>query len=1473
MNRRILFLLLYCTFSAGLLKAQPNCVFTHYSSEYGLSQNSVMSMDQDLDGNLWFATWDGVNRFNGYDFKVYKAGLDNPLALANNRVDVVKVDVYNMVWLQTYDGRVFRLNQMNEQIEPVLEEGFKCEKMKLLPNGNTWLLLQEEGAVCVRTHPGTFQLSTEMYAAPRSNGSMNGMVNDVFLDTQNQEWLLTTEGLLKVGGEESVAYFSHIGKRSGERKQAFYAACCANDTIYFTSDRGRIWCYSMKDEIFRLWELPVQGKVIAVNELGNNELLVTTKHRGLVLHSQVTGKDKVLNSASVPGFPTDAIRSVFVDSKQVAWFEMADWGKTFRYNPLSNDIKVFQMKVEERGVSSSYPPFHVCEDTLNHHLWVHPQGGGLSWYDRENDELVPFYNDPLQPSWRFYNKIHSMLVDRQGNLWFSTHSKGLEKATFYGRRFAMFPPSGKNDYGLNENTVRALFKDRQGRIWISKRDGRMDVYDAQKNYLGYLTETGNIAKSGMPLDGVAYHIMQDSKGIVWIATKGRGIIRLAPQNGRFHVTRYEYNEDDIYSLSHNSVYWLYEDKHGRIWAATFGGGLNYLEQNEDGKTVFINSRNNLKGFPINECYRLRHIEADKKGNIWIGSSDGVICFKEDFKTPESIRFHHYKRKPNDVTTLNCNNVYHILCTRNGDVYMATFGGGLNKLVSMDEAGNVKFASYTKADGLQSDILLSMEEDADGNLWMSTENGLSKYLPAEERFENYNERDFGRSVRFEESTSLCTDDGILVFGTTNGILYFTSGEVKKSDYVPPINFASLKISNKEVVPNGTGGILSQSLNNTDHLVLSHKENIITFSYAALDYVYPENIRYAYYLEGFDKDWNFVDRQRTATYTNLPKGTYMFRVKSTNSDGMWVDNERALKLTVSPSFWETPLAIVIYVIVFLMLFLIAVYIMFTIYRLKNEVSVEQQVSDIKLRFFTNISHELRTPLTLIAGPVDYVLKNEILPDDVRDQLRVVERNTDRMLRLVNQILDFRKIQKNKMKLRIEKMDVVPFVRRIMGNFEALAEDHHIDFVFESEQPSLELWVDADKLEKIVFNLLSNAFKYTPQGKMITLFVHENEDSVAIGVQDQGIGIPENKKASIFVRFENLIDKNLFNQQSSGIGLSLVKELVELHQATIRVDSKVGEGSCFTVEFLKGKEHYADDVELIVSDNVDGYTESLSDMERHEVAEVALQSQGERKSLLLVEDNLELRFFLRSIFALQYDVIEAVDGREGLDKARKFVPDVIISDIMMPEMDGITMTRELRSDLSTSHVPIVLLTAKTDLDSKLQGVEEGADDYITKPFSATYLKAKVENILARRNRLQQMYRANLMNEDEAVDEREQEEWVSDMSVQDRQFMERLVELMEENMDNGELKVDDLVEKLSLGRSVFFKKLKTLTGMAPVEFIKEMRVKRAAQLIETGEYNMAQIAYMVGINDPRYFSKCFKQHYGMTPTEYRDMKNGIKK
>ena len=1500
-------------------QAQPNSFFTHYSTEDGLSQNTVMNILQDHKDNLWFATWDGINRFNGYTFKTYKARQGNYISLTNNRVDRLYEDRYGFIWLLTYDNRVHRFDPKTETFEQVPaagEEGstYYVGTIKVLPNGVVWLLTESDGAIRVSTNPEKgYQLDIDIYS--RKSGLFPAThVYQVYEDKAGNDWLLTDNGLgmIPPGEKTPVSYFVDTKGKSGGMNQAFYAVQERDEDICFASDKGRVWRYQKSNGEFHLLEIPTKANITAIYA-EQDKAVMATDTDGFFTYDLKTGASVHYSHVTCKDLPDKPILSMYVDRSSEIWLEQEELGVVVHFNLATGVVKREQMKVEYSNADRSRPAFHIHED-VNGYLWVHPYGGGFSYFDREQNCLVPFYDDLDSNNWRFSNKIHIAFSDKQGNLWLCTHSKGLEKVTFRNVPFSMLTPV-PHEYESLSNETRAICEDKLGNLWVGLKDGIVRIYDSNRRYKGYLTESGTISLSGTPMQGTAYFIMQDSNGTMWIATKGNGLIsarQTSPTGMSYRLTRYQHEKDDMYSLSDNNVYCAYEDHHGRIWAATFGGGINYITQNQEGETLFINHRNNLKGYPIDLCYRTRFITSDNNGRMWVGTTTGAIAFDENFKKPEDIQFHHFSRVPNDTNSLSNNDVHWIIPTKKKELYLATFGGGLNKLLSISKDGQGEFKSYSVLDGLSSDVLLSIREDHKQNLWLSTENGICKFIPSEERFENYDERSISFRVRFSEAASVLTSKGNVMFGTSNGVFMFNPDSIRKSSYVPPIVFGKLMVNNEDVTP-GKESILKVDLDDTEKLVLSHDENIFSVQYAALDYTNPQNIQYAYMLDGFEKQWTFADKQRNVTYTNLPKGDYVFRVRSTNSDGAWAENERTLNITVLPSFWETPLAYFLYIGFVLLIILVAVYILFTIYRLKHEVSVEQQISDIKLRFFTNISHELRTPLTLISGPVEQVLKNDRLPVDAREQLVVVERNTNRMLHLVNQILDFRKIQNKKMKMQVQRLNVVPFVRKIMDNFESVAEEHHIDFLFQTENESLYLWVDADKLEKIVFNLLSNAFKYTANGKMITVFIREDENMVSIGVQDQGIGIAESKKKSLFIRFENLVDTNIFNQASTGIGLSLVKELVEMHKATITVDSRLGEGSCFKIDFLKGKEHYDKEVEFILADSetpvsmeriVDiansslqteaamGDADDVSDTaEPLSVTAEEAEDNNSKELMLLVEDNQELRVFLRSIFSPIYRVIEAADGVEGRDKALKYLPDIIISDVMMPEKDGIEMTRELRADMTTSHIPIILLTAKTTIESKLEGLEYGADDYITKPFSATYLQARVENLLMQRRKLQTFYRDSLMHINVAVTQEDisttaattttsasVEEGTTveaapevapptlEMSPNDRKFMDKLVELMERNMDNGELVVDDLVRELAVSRSVFFKKLKTLTGLAPIEFIKEMRIKRATQLIETGEFNMTQISYMVGINDPRYFSKCFKAQVGMTPTEYRE-------
>ena len=1465
-------------------------MFTHYSLDDGLSQHTVMSMDQDSKGVMWLATWNGLNRFDGTRFYTYRVQWGNPSGLTNSRIDFIKLDEADRIWGATYSRHGCFFNPLTEEFSRVPAEGeagadASIVKVEVLPHA-TWLLADEGGAVRAVVVEETGSPQTTWWP-----DTLLGRVEGVVADDQGNEWVYGEKGLFRFSSDSPLQQPDYIGSNqpADSNRPEMHSAChhfrtalVCGDSLFLGNAYGQVWRY----DGHTLQSLQLKGAdspIICIDPLSDGRLLIVTARHGLYICCPDEGTQCAVSLPA--GLAAAEVFDAYVDASDEVWLDQHIPGQLMHYITASGIWRTEQMDVEPTSTDRSRPAFHAHEDVRGT-LWIHPYGGGFARYDRTAGRLRPFYNSmsTADGQWRFSNKIHSSFSDVQGNLWLCTHSKGLEKVTFRPRHFSLIVPEPR-PYESLSNEVRALFEDSRGQVWAGTKDDCLRLYNRNRHFLGYLTADGRVSSQGKPMHGNVYALTEDRNHNLWIATKGDGLVKAEPQGeGHYRLTHYRHSESDPYSLSNDNVYSVYEDSKGRIWVATYDGGVNYLITTPEGRPRFIHAYNDLKQYPIDRCSKARFVTGDHQGRIWIGTTLGALVASEAFDEPESLRFVPIYNKVHDTQSLSNNDVHWILPTRTDTIYMATFGGGLNRLLTLSPEGEATFRSYGTAQGLASDVVLSIREDRSGCLWMSTESGVSRFDTKSETFINYSKQEMAPHARFSEAASEFTSWGRMLFGTSSGICSFNPDSTLRSDYVPHIVLSRLRIEGRDVQPSPRT-LLPVAADGLKELVLTHRDNVFSLQYAALDFNDPQRIQYAYMLEGFDKTWNYVAGSRTAIYTNVPKGRYLFKVRSTNADGVWVDNERVLPIEVLPSFWETPLAYFLYVLFILLFIVTAVYILFTIYRLKHEVLVEQQVSDMKLRFFTDISHELRTTLTLIAGPVEHVLKNSNLPDDARHQLEVVGRNTNRMLRLINQILDFRKIQNKKMKLQVQRIEVVEFAHRLMENYQAVAEERGIDFRFETSAPQIYLYADADKLEKIIFNLLSNAFKYTPDGKQIRLFVGAKEERVLIGVADQGIGFDESKKRSIFLRFENLVDRKLF-QQSTGIGLSLVKELVEMHGAEIEVESRPGEGSCFTVNFQAGKEHFAPGTEFLQDDA------SAALLTMHPDEAGVEQANEEQPTLLVVEDNSELRLFLHTLFSGSYRMVEAANGLEGLEKALQVQPDLIISDVMMPEMDGIEMLRRLRADVATSHLPVVLLTAKTSIESQIEGLEYGADAYVTKPFSATFLKARVKNLLSGRKLLQAALLTRLMPASNQQSPMGGEQCVgvsesvaegtasgasgipsaaeapveAPLSPHDQKFLDKLVALMEKNMDNGELLVDDLVQEMAVSRSVFFKKLKTLTGLAPVEFIKEVRINRAIELIKTGEYSMTQVAYMVGINDPRYFSKCFKAKMGMTPTEFRD-------
>ena len=570
------------------VKAQPDCFFTHYSSEDGLSQNTVMSILQDRKGNIWLATWDGINKFNGYSFKTYKARLDNRIVLSHNRIDHMLEDKYGFLWLQTYDNHAYRFDPRTETFERAPgddEEGGTANitNIKVLPGGSVWLLTETEGVIRVATDPQDYSLTSRYYSTQSGQFSAS-RVFQVYEDRAGNEWILSDNGLgmLAPGEKSPVFYFAETAEREKKGGQAFYSCLEHGPEIYFGSDNGRVWRYQKESGQFLLLSLPVSSHIVSINHIDGNEIILTTSKDGFFTYKCDTKKTEHFPASRFPDAP---IHGTYVDKASEVWFEQHIPGTVVHFNPRTQVLKREVIAVEPTSTDRSRPAFHAHED-INGMLWVHPYGGGFSYFDRESNSLRPFYNELSGHDWRFSNKIHTAFSDNQGNLWMCTHSKGLEKVTFRPSQFGIVTPV-PHDYESLSNEVRALCEDADQNLWVGLKDGKLRIYDKNRVNKGYLTENGTVSHSGTPLRGNVYFILQDSKQNFWIATKGDGLVKAEKQRDSYHykLTRYQHQEDDIYSLSDDNVYCVYEDKHGRIWIATFAGGINYMAHSQGGLSL------------------------------------------------------------------------------------------------------------------------------------------------------------------------------------------------------------------------------------------------------------------------------------------------------------------------------------------------------------------------------------------------------------------------------------------------------------------------------------------------------------------------------------------------------------------------------------------------------------------------------------------------------------------------------------------------------------------------------------------------------------------------------------------------------------------------------------------------------------------------------------------------------------------------
>ncbi|HEY9049022.1 MAG TPA: two-component regulator propeller domain-containing protein [Ohtaekwangia sp.] len=1114
---------------------------------------------------------------------------------------------------------------------------------------------------------------------------------------------------------------------------------------------------------------------------------------------------------------------------------------------------------------------------------------GVFYYKTSENKIYHFKKNST-PTALSSDLISGLAQDDQGYIWISSSSKGID--ILDKKNFSIRNVSHDSDMGttLSANAATTMYKDPDGIIWIGTfKKGLNFFHKSMERFPIYNRHSKPFA---LPFEDIDYFI-EDKKGNLWLGTDGGGLIYFDRGTGKF--TTYRHNPKDPNSLSSDIIVSLCLDHEGKLWIGTFFGGLNcfdghkftrYQHRAEDPSSlsdrsvweIFEDSKHqlwigtldggvNLFNRSTKTFTRYSHpqqkalfssytstIKEDTKGNMWFGTSLGIDVLMKD-----SGNIVHFETEKNNPASLSSNVILGILEDSKGRMWIGTIGG-----LSVWQNGTNRFINFTEKDGLPHNTIMSMEEDAEGRIWLGTSNGLTCAVPVVSgdsirlRITNYSEADGLQGQRFNENASLRLTTGELVFGGDGGFNIFKPADIGHSKTVPRLVFTDFQLFNKSIRPGRNDGdnhfSLSSSITTNPSIVLEASDNVFSIEFAALNFMQPSKIKYKYKLEGFNEDWLPADaNNRRVTFTNLNAGNYTFRVIATNNDGEWSEEGISLRIQVLPPFWKSGKAYMIYMI----LLFAALYITrrliqqgermkFAIRQQREETMRSRELDVMKTKFFTNVSHEFRTPLSLILSPLES-LSEQVQEPEQRKNIDLIQRNTKRLLNLVNQLLDFRKMEVQDIRFHPSEGDIIQFVRETVYSFADLSEKKNIKLTFESNTSSLEAIFDHDKVEKILFNLLSNAFKFTMGNGSISVMVEVKDSSenslIEIVVKDSGIGISPEKHELIFERFfQNELPSSIVNQ-GSGIGLAITKEFVRIHGGTIRVESEVGKGSSFIVV-------------LPLKKIVTAVHETISEPMNSE-ADGAKEDNGKsdgRPLILLVEDNEDFRFYLKDNLKMAYDVIEAETGEEGWKKALSQYPDLIVSDVMMPDMNGTELCKKIKSDQRVSHIPVILLTARSGEEQRLEGFEVGADDYIPKPFSFPILESRIRNLISVRKDLHKLLaKKNGIKASEIQ-----------ITSLDEQFIARVIEAIEKNIANSELTVLDLSRELGVSRAQFFRKVQELTGKAPLELIRSIRLQHAAQLLEKSQLSVSEVAYRVGFNNPKYFARHFKEQYHVLPSAY---------
>lgn len=1365
-----------------------NFKFENLDTVDGLSSSTCLTIFQDSEGFLWFGTIDGLNKYDGYQFEVYKAILNDSTSISNNRINAIAEDVKGNLWIGTNNG----LNLFNKET-------------------NSFKRIDLYKQLSLSNNPRKF---------------INGLLYDAESDTL---WVATNNGVIKILLDEFEDDVNAL--------KFFYYF---NDGSNLNSLDNNVVNVILKDKENVIWVGTNGAHLNRYDATRDNFERILIKNKGTYELNHIP-------------------KNIFIDADNDFWIGN-DLSNMILWNRKENSF-------QHKSFTGDHVPVRDFYLDKNGVIWASTDGFGLFLLNKDlvkvELNLVNNFSDPFSlPN----NKPSEIYEGRDGIFWIGSYDKGVSKLDLSQNAFGHYYYQPDSPDGLNEKTVQSVLQDSYGQIWISAYNGGLNLFDEENKSFQHFSHDPN--KGNTISSNKILYTFVSRDGNVWVCTLDGGLNRFNPKT--HNVERFLHQPSNPNSIGQNSVWSGVEDKNNRLWLGLRTEGLSLYDPATEKFHNYKNLTGTTNGLASNFVFFLF---IDSKNRLLVGTSLGLNYVDLNLfgnTVPTDIAFSEIKENGIEGNLIN-----DIIEDHLGNIWLGTDTG----VYKLDPDLNL-VKSYSSKDGLPNNLVVGLIEDDNYNFWITTKSGLTLLNPRTEQLNNFNIHDGLQGPEYQSKSIAKTKDGRILVGGINGFNIFHPDLIKFPTAVklhPQIT--GFKLNNKKVVQGDSVNgrvLIKHPLDSGEILKLKYNENYVSFEFVALYFENPEQVHYAYKMHGLDNNFVDIGNNRVVNHSNLQPGNYTLEVKASVDGNLEKAEVARVQFQILPPPWKTWWAYALYTALGLLL----LWGIMRYYALKVQEAQNHELDQLKLQFFVNVSHEFRTPLTLILNPVDKILSNfDTNPEIVKNSAISIQRSARRLLHLVNQLLDYRKMDVGMAPLQLEKGNIVKFSEDIFSLFVGLASQKEIEYRFMAPSDKIVFLFDFDKVEKIITNLISNAIKFTNPGGSITVSINQMSDGgnkshrgilkkqkigdyVEIVVQDTGVGLNKEQLRNIFSRFYH-ID---VTKSGTGIGLNFTKGLVELHGGEISVESQPELGSKFVVRLPLNSEAAPVEVEniknefLINSMKSVEYDMYIADDEviAQSVAEV--DSAVDKPTILLVEDNKELRLHLKNDLEDQYKVLQAKNGEEGLAMVKKHFPDLVISDVMMPVMDGFEMCKLMKTEFETCHIPIIMLTARSLEVDRIEGYDNGADGYLSKPFVTKVLRSRIKNLIEAKKRLRKRFSeiGGIFPSSEVTS-----------NNLDEVFLDKATKVVLDNIDDADLKQEDIIKEIGIGRSQFYRKINSLTGNNPSHFIRTIRLRYASELLLKNSYSIKEVTHMSGFNSTAYFSKTFRELFGVTPTEFIEQSN----